>query len=83
MDKRTLLIYTIFILALCGLGSAVFYLLYTGVSYTMPVTDSQRFRFAFWDTVVIMTVIIGVMFWKDIRAFMDKVTPIEDDDEAE
>jgi len=83
MDTRRLLIYALFILALCGLGSIVFFLLYAGIVYTIPVTDAQRFRFAFWDTVIIMAAILAVMFWRSIREFLDKITPIEDDNEKE
>ena len=84
MDKRTLLIYAGFVILLGALISAVFFLLYTGISYTMPVTDSQRFRFAFWNTVVITGVILLIMFWKNIRDFLDRFNPVEgEDDEAE
>ena len=84
MDKRTLLIYAGFVILLGALISAVIYLLYVGISYTMPVTDSQRFRFAFWNAVVITGVILLIMFWKNIRDFLDRFNPAEDeDDEAE
>jgi hypothetical protein len=84
MDKRTLLIYAGFVILLGALISAVFFLLYTGISYTMPVTDAQRFRFAFWNTVVITGVILLIMFWKNIRDFLDRFNPVEgEDDEAE
>jgi hypothetical protein len=59
--------------------SLVFLLLYYGTVYTVPVPDAVRFHDALWDTVMLSGVIFLVMFWRDIRVYIDKATPEEDD----
>jgi hypothetical protein len=84
MDKRRLALYIAFAAAMCVLIPSIFFLLYVGISYSIPVTSDMRLRFAFWNTVMITCGIFVVMFWKSIRAFLDKLTPVsEDEDEKE
>jgi hypothetical protein len=84
MDSRRILAYIVFAVALSILIPLVFFLLYVGISYSIPVTSDMRLRFAFWNTVMITCGIFVVMFWKSIRAFLDKLTPVsEDEDEKE
>ena len=85
MDTRIRLAVHVFLGAALGfLLSCVFLLLYYGMSYTMPVTNAVRFRFAFWDTVMLSLGIFVVMFWHDFRTYLDKYSPAdEDEDEAQ
>ena len=64
--------------------SVIFLLLYYGTTYTLPVTDALRFRNAFWGAAMLSCAILVVMFWHDIRVFLDKYSPAdEDEDETE
>ena len=63
------------------LTSIVFLIIYYGASYTLPITDAVRLRFAFWDAVMLSAAIFAVMFWRDIATRLKNILPAEEDDD--
>jgi hypothetical protein len=51
-------------------ASVIFLILYYGTTYSVPISDSLRFKNAFWDTVWVVVVIFLILFYRDIKNYM-------------
>ena len=65
-NRMRLLIHAIFGGAIGFFASVIFLGLYYGTVYSIPVSDAVRFKSAFWITAIIMVVIFGILFYRDI-----------------
>lgn len=59
------------------LVSLVFWLIYFFQEFTLPVSPSERFVLSLADTLVFFVCIIGIMYWKAIRNFINPHDPQE------
>jgi ABC-type Co2+ transport system permease subunit len=66
-QNMRLFIHAIFGAAIGLFTSVIFLLLYYGTQYDIPVSDTIRFKSAFWITIIIVGVIFGILFYRDIR----------------
>lgn len=63
------------------LVSVIFILLYYGIQYTQEVSDHVRFSAAFWDTSLIASLILMIMFHKDLIRILQSSVKREDNND--
>jgi len=64
------------------LSSCIFLMLYYFTKYSIPISESMRFKNAFWNTFYIDVLIFGILYFRDIKAAIESAMP-EDEDEGE
>ena len=62
--------------------SCIFLALYYGTVYSTPISESLRFKNAFWDTMGIVFVIFTILFFRDIKAWLQTFDSGDVDEEG-
>jgi hypothetical protein len=75
------LIHAIFGGAIGFFASIIFLALYYGTVYSIPISESLRFKNAFWDTAAVVVIIFACLFYRDIKNYV--ATHGASDDETE
>jgi len=79
-----LAIHAIFGALLGGFTACVFLILYYGTKYDIPIPDEIRFKAAFWETILLVIVIVVILFYRDIITLLkDLSVTFEGSDEIE
>ena len=83
MNQMRMIIHAIFGGVIGIFTAVIFLLLYYGTQFDIPVTDAIRFKSAFGITIIIVLVIFGVLFFRDIRTFLHDNMGADSSDEIE
>jgi len=83
MERMRLFIHAIFGGTIGIFTSIIFLLLYYGTTYDSYVSDAVRFRTAFSGAIIIVLLIFGILFLRDIRDFIHANCGDDSSDEIE
>ena len=64
------LLYVAFFSAIGVLTGIIFLLFYYGTQYDSPVSEAVRIRSAFGLTIIVLLVVFGITFYRNIRDFL-------------